>query len=735
MSTTSHRERSYSQRVDSLRNGALSREDSRTWRKRQVSQQDAYLYALRVAYLSYLLQPRAKRKQHVATPVKPGQRSSSSIQDLMKDFTLLRDSKSTRFPHGFMGELEKRLTGVMMGREKRPEYHDAAVKRSFAAYLNVFIEPSFKKRMEKDRRVEDLVLIFYSNATKVLQVGKPLGDDSWKLMVDRHVALFVRLLGLVLKEQEKEWSRDRPELTSRLATLESKLLAHDEDLATDSNANGSMVDMVVPLSYDIKDMPLVQVVGKIFSTVPSQLQSDIDANKSSWTEEAALDDLKKYQKLLNVNSRKVLNSDDFDLEEAYEIWKKAETPDLTQMILAIVQANPQLAKGTKLGHQPQSSTSSARPSRSDSYSEAARNVLDAKEDSYYVIDQPVDMTTMSPVAENKTLFSENEEHPFVFIPPDARTFYRSVLSHALSSDLQDESLQGAQDASETSVKLLSQSSTELLNELCLRWRVPFFSRVVLFLDVCREKFLDQAITIDTLLAAFEYSRTPLPDGKKDNSAKNLMLQDRSKWTISDIALNQQILKSLHEALLRDLYDIAVRCYEPKPPSIGILVYFLDTYIFPDPSLNRAPRDLEIFAEQLRQGLTEAAQKAYQRFMDKNVPRDQGAWEFFHVIELGKNVMNLAQRIEKRYRKNPDIMGYASFQILSSSGNLLEYRANPLVELLSTVLPLFTEDAREMVSRILEITKSRGEEISVEEGFELYKELVQIRQKHDDALPE
>ena len=665
MSTSSHRDRSYSQRIDSLRsNGVPSREDSRS-RKRHVSPNDAYLYALRVAYLAYLLQPRAKRKQHVAAPTKPIQRPSSSVQDLMKDFTLLRDSKSTRFPHGFMAELEKRLTGVMMGREKRQEYQDAAVKRSFAAYLNVFIEPGFKKRMEKDRRVEDLVLIFYSNATKVLQVGKAPGDDSWKLMVDRHVALFLRLLGLVLKDQEKEWSRDRPELTSRLATLESKLLAHDEDLAAGSNsANGTMIEVIAPLSYEIKDMPLVQVVGKVFSVDPTQLQSDVNTSKSTWTEEAALDDLKKYQRFLNVNSKKVLNSDDFDLEEAYDLWKKAETPDLSQMILTIVQSNPQLAKGTKLGHQPSGSTSSVRPYRSDSYS-ALGSTQENKLDSSYVIDQPVDMSSMSPSSENQTPFFENEEHPFVFIPADARAVYKAVLSHALSSDLQDDASQDFQEGPNPgSVKLLSQQSTELLNELCLRWRIPFFSRLILFLDVCRDKFVDRAISVETLLAAFEYVKTPLPEGKKDNAARNLMLQDRSKWTISDIALNQQILSTLNDALLRDLYSIATRCYEPKPPSIGLLIFFLETYIFPDPSFTKTSRDLDAFSGQLREGLREQAQANYQNFTNKNIPRDSQEWEFYNVIELGKSIMNLGQRIQKRYRKNPEILGYLPLLLCS-----------------------------------------------------------------------
>jgi hypothetical protein len=70
-----------------------------------------------------------------------------------------------------------------MGKERRKEYQDALVVRTFAAFLNALKDQSFKKRMEKDRRAEDLVLIFYSNATKELSKGKEPDDDSWRLMV------------------------------------------------------------------------------------------------------------------------------------------------------------------------------------------------------------------------------------------------------------------------------------------------------------------------------------------------------------------------------------------------------------------------------------------------------------------------------------------------------------------------------------------------------------------------
>jgi len=137
--------------------------------KRPVTAQDAYLYALRAAYLAYLLQPRQKRVQHVPAAPKHVQRSSTSINDLMKDFSLIRDSKSTRFPRDFMAALDKRITKVLMGQERMPEFQDATVKRTFAVFLNAFKDPSFRKNMDKDRRVEDLLLIFYSNATKELQ--------------------------------------------------------------------------------------------------------------------------------------------------------------------------------------------------------------------------------------------------------------------------------------------------------------------------------------------------------------------------------------------------------------------------------------------------------------------------------------------------------------------------------------------------------------------------------------
>src|SRR5258708_584295 len=133
MSTSSTRTAGLHRRPNSVQNSR-----SLSSRARLLNPNDAYTYALRVALLSHMLQPRARRAQ--AGPLPPAKnhirRSSSSFQDLMGDFRLVRDSKSTRFPHGFIAELEKRLTGVLMGKERRKEYKDPLVIRTFAVFLN-----------------------------------------------------------------------------------------------------------------------------------------------------------------------------------------------------------------------------------------------------------------------------------------------------------------------------------------------------------------------------------------------------------------------------------------------------------------------------------------------------------------------------------------------------------------------------------------------------------------------
>lgn len=654
MSPASARSSVNRSRVNSIQQEARLHRESSYSRRRPVTDQDAYSYALRTAYLSHLLQPKARRIHHVSTPSRTTiSRSTTSINDLLKDFTLIRDSKSTRFPHGFTSELDKRITGVLVGKERMPEFNDALVKRTFAAFLNEFKNPTFRKSMEKDRRVEDLILIFFSKATTELQKGKATDDDSWKLMVDRHVALFVRLIGSTLKSND--WARERPELTSRLQTLESKLLVHAQDLASSSQRNGggggSTVEVEVPRSSEAKDMPLVLRIANIFGTSYDQIQADIDANKSLWTEQAALQDLKLYQTHLSLSSDRTLSRDDFESEDAYEHWRKSEVQDMSQMMLAIIQSNPGLAKSTSAAGIPNLHVRSPTVASDTNMSEIT------SVSSHDSADPSADLASLA--LDDSPRESMSDEAPFTYIPPDPRAYYRAALKKALGNDIFQDEASGASDEAPI-IQLLSKQSTDVLNELALRWRIPYSSRMVLFLDVIKEKFQQQELTLDALDAAFDFVRTPPVEGKKNNRSSVILQNtgiDTSKWTTTDITLQQQALEGIHDALLRELFDLLQHCYEAKPPSIGSVMYILETHIYDDPLFVKTPEDLDQFSEALREGLRQRARDAYNVMLSKHVPEDADSWEFFNVIQLGKAVVALADKIQKRYRKNPEIMGY------------------------------------------------------------------------------
>ena len=62
------------------------------------------------------------------------------------------------------------------------------------------------------------------------------------------------------------------------------------------------------------------------------------------------------------------------------------------------------------------------------------------------------------------------------------------------------------------------------------------------------------------------------------------------------------------------------------------------------------------------------------------------------------------------------------------------RVNPLTILLETVLPAYEGDAGQLIERIMVVAKSHDEEIDIAEGFDLYRELVEIRRVHMEALP-
>lgn len=63
-----------------------------------------------------------------------------------------------------------------------------------------------------------------------------------------------------------------------------------------------------------------------------------------------------------------------------------------------------------------------------------------------------------------------------------------------------------------------------------------------------------------------------------------------------------------------------------------------------------------------------------------------------------------------------------------------FSVNPMSILVEEMLPAYAADARDLVARIMELATEREEEIPIQDGFDLYNELVEIRRLHAEALP-
>lgn len=709
MSTASHQSSRPNRR---LRNGSkdVGRGRAASRIQHSVDHEEARSFALRTAFLHYLLQPKAKRKQYVSAP-KPAPRSQTSVGQLIQEYGS-GSSSSLKLPHNFAGPLLDRVGGVLRGNERLPGYNDAAVKRSFAEAYTAFSERNFRKTIDKERKFEPLVLIFYSQATKAAQKGRAPDDDSWKLLPDRHLALFVRLAARVLKDQGHD--RDRPELISRLNSLENKLLTNDQNLVGGgADGMGTTVEVVVPLSYDVKDMPLVQVVANIFGLGFSDVQAEINDNRQVWTEEAALKDLKAYQQRLNASMAGALSSHDFDIDEAFEEWKKSEAPHLSQMMLDILTAKPLLAKtSTNPSDKPLPGRPQSMFGDDQAYADLSRALSNAGAGDPSFDDPHLSLSALS-IGDSSSIRAVDETI-YTFIPPDPRAFYKYILQHAMGFD------QIHADP-EIDYQPLSRQSIELLAELAVRWRVPQSSRLISLLEVASRKFLDQEIVPEELDTVFDTVKGPQPELKKPPHIQGFSIPlseiDPSRWTLHDLSAYQHTLYGLYGALLRELYHLMEKCYDTKAPNIGAVMFILENHITSDPTFSPRADAATEFAEHLSQGLRQSAMNVYREYMQKEIPAYKEDWEFGHVVKLGKSVTKLCDRIRKRYKNMPEIMG-----------------VDPLEILVQEVFPSFEEDANAIIQAIMGSVQDEGQEIDIEDGFDLYRELVEIRRIHQRSLP-
>lgn len=117
--------------------------------------------------------------------------TSRSPKYILEDF---------RLPSGFMTMLLGRMQDVIIGNEMEAKYRDAVVIRSFSEAYATFSQPPFIDEIDRERRIEPLLLGFQSAAMRVVTSAASIVDGEGAL--DAHGAtsllhLFIRFLHAV----------------------------------------------------------------------------------------------------------------------------------------------------------------------------------------------------------------------------------------------------------------------------------------------------------------------------------------------------------------------------------------------------------------------------------------------------------------------------------------------------------------------------------------------------------
>jgi hypothetical protein len=221
--------------------------------------------------------------------------------------------------------------------------------------------------------------------------------------------------------------------------------------------------------------------------------------------QAALQDLKTYLKDLTTATPPSLRRADFADDISYEDWKHGESKAISELMVNMIQANPQLAKyqsnevlpsllsdGEKSTEKPEiwrtTSDSSTTQRRSTDIEQL--NIVSNR--------------TSRPDISRRVSLNDEETDNFIvkssytFIPDDSRAYYKRLIEACLKAQKTEPMTEGEYDEG----SLLSKSTRTLLNECAVRWRVHPAARISLLLDVVRQMYDHEELDIQDINEAF-----------------------------------------------------------------------------------------------------------------------------------------------------------------------------------------------------------------------------------------
>ena len=149
-----------------------------------------------------------------------------------------------------------------------------------AVFYGQVKDESFRRQMKENRKIEEMILMFATNATNVLKKEPTLAGDGWKVELNNHIAQFIKLL----RECLRHVSHVSTDLTARLDIYTAKLAPSIatpptySDSGYDSSSTATRDSVIAPktISTSANDMPLVLTAARLFKITVEEAQREID---------------------------------------------------------------------------------------------------------------------------------------------------------------------------------------------------------------------------------------------------------------------------------------------------------------------------------------------------------------------------------------------------------------------------------------------------------------------------
>ncbi|GJJ09370.1 hypothetical protein Clacol_003592 [Clathrus columnatus] len=628
-------------------------------------------------YLAHLLQSKSQEvgstvngeAKETKDHLKSIQNSIFSFADLIKDVGRDGGSRSSKFPEKLIKVLEARMQNIAMGRD--PAYSDQYTRRTIAIFYGSFKDDTFKKQMKENRKIEELILMFATTSTNALKRDPQLADDGWKFELNNQVGYFIRILQDCIKTLHPS-----PELTSRLDMYASKLSPQSP---RESLYDSPSVKVGEPSSppVNISDMTLVKTVATLFGKSQQDVQRDINVMRKVCTEK-------------NINAGVAFpgRREDFESESAYHTWKTTETTQLSQLMVFMIQFNPELAKSNP-GDSISISSMSTPTTRPDSlYSLPGGSGLSSRPGSISNRHSLGSVNVLDSMAET---VREDDEipvgHNFTFIPSNPKKFYKRLVERCVEADL--EAMASLPEDQEVSLGILSARNLEVLNECALRWRIPQSYRVTCFLDIVRYMYEREEVPVECIPEAMQLIQRTLQE------------TDISRWSKGDVEYLSTVYKALFDFFLGSIYHSLDSLFTLKRDDIALPLSILDQ-ICNGPIFDRLGVDLKAQIDVLADRVQINSVHEYtERSNEMN--SQPGVNRALPILFMSDELEKRAKLLDKRFPE--PLLGQLDLVSL----------------IIETQIPLFLTDIENARSRLWEGSKNDPTpDVPIEDIFSLYR---------------